>query len=286
LSSIPYDCSRTALFSPERNLSTVFVTGAQYSWDQVGVEAARLAYLKGETQGHDRQVLRDAFGHLSFEAPTSFSDAATGSQGFGAFRVTDKVALLAFRGTQPDEVTDIEADLIATLSPWTEAGGRVHSGFASRWRALRKSIDSWLNTQCADRKKLIVCGHSLGAALATLSATVWGPATLITIGSPRVGDADFAKVLGPVAARRFVNCCDIVTQVPPDVVSPYVHVGPETYVDRTGQVRGDPPSDVVEADRTKARAVYLLEEAWKVGAVVVRDLADHSPINYVRAVFA
>lgn len=38
-------------------------------------------------------------------------------------------------------------------------------------------------------------------------------------------------------------------------------------------------------DRTTARIEYLRDEAWRTGAVLVRDLADHAPINYERALF-
>jgi hypothetical protein len=84
--------------------------------------------------------------------------------------------------------------------------------------------------------------------------------------------------------KRLVNCCDAVTQVPPETPW-YVHVGPDSYIDRTGICVSDPdPADVFK-DRSLARAAYLVDEAWKVGAVLVRDLADHAPINYARAFF-
>jgi hypothetical protein len=38
-------------------------------------------------------------------------------------------------------------------------------------------------------------------------------------------------------------------------------------------------------DHMKARVTYIVQEGWKVGTVLVRDRADHAPINYVRALF-
>jgi hypothetical protein len=39
----------------------------------------------------------------------------------------------------------------------------------------------------------------------------------------------------------------------------------------------------VQADREAARIAYLREYAWKKGNVMIRDLADHAPINYIRS---
>jgi hypothetical protein len=46
-----------------------------------------------------------------------------------------------------------------------------------------------------------------------------------------------------------------------------------------------PPGFDVEHDRLVARAEYLETQAWKAGTVLFRDLADHAPINYLRALF-
>lgn len=282
--SIPYDPTRSALYTPAVSLAPLWVAGGTYTDEQLAVEAARLAYLKAEQSEVDRTTLTNVLAMVSFASPVVFNDSATGGQAFGAFRATDGLALLAFRGTQPDESTDIQADLTATLTPWRERSGRVHKGFASRWRALRGPIEEWLGRQCAQRSRLLLCGHSLGAALATLSATVWTPAVLITIGSPRVGNEEFAEAIDVTKTKRLVNCCDLVTQVPPELSSLYVHVAHKTYIDRKGNTHDDPDGGLVAEDRTRARARYLVEESWKVGNVVVRDLADHAPINYARAV--
>ena len=284
--SIPYDPTRRALYTPAVSPAPLFVADRTYTDEQIAVEAARLAYLKAEQSEAELVTLAGALALLSFAPPVLFSDSPTGGQAFGAFRAADGLALLAFRGTQPDEATDIQADLSATLTRWTERAGRVHKGFAGRWRALRGPIEQWLGTQAAARSRLLLCGHSLGGALATLSASVWTPAQLITIGSPRVGNEEFVQTVDAAKTKRFVNCCDLVTQVPPELPSLYVHVTHKTYIDRKGAVHDNPEADFVSDDRTRARARYLVEESWKLGNVVVRDMADHAPINYARAVFA
>jgi len=129
-----------------------------------------------------------------------------------------------------------------------------------------------------------VTGHSLGAALATLVASLLRPGFLVAIGSPRVGDADFAASLAAANVVRLVDCCDAVTDVPPPLGG-YKHVHARTYITRDGEVIDDPPQSLVDADRQRARMDYITQYAWKTGSVLVRDLADHAPINYARAVF-
>lgn len=61
---------------------------------------------------------------------------------------------------------------------------------------------------------MFMTGHGLGAALATLMASVRTPAALYTFRSPKVGDADFVATLAPIKSYRYVNCCDLVPQIP------------------------------------------------------------------------
>jgi hypothetical protein len=65
-----------------------------------------------------------------------------------------------------------------------------------------------------------------------------------------------------------------------------MHVVDMTYITRSGML--DPGIDPagVASDRSGARSGYLFDYAWKIGNVLLRDLADHAPINYVRGVFA
>jgi hypothetical protein len=77
----------------------------------------------------------------------------------------------------------------------------------------------------------------------------------------------------------------LVTELPPPLGG-YLHVGPQTYLTRDGHSLSDPPPATVRRDRLSARLAYPLEHAWRSGAVLIRDLADHAPINYARAYFA
>jgi hypothetical protein len=277
---IPYDASRTALETPQLR-GTVFVAGINYDDAALSVELARLAYVHYEDGGAELNRLKEALGRVRFNDVVIFEDAVTGTQGYGTSRSVDGLCVLAFRGTEPTQLTDLGADLQLSLTDWTEKTGRVHKGFACAARSIFASVNQWLEQTRATRRRLIVTGHSLGAAIATLYASVIAPDKLITIGSPRVGDADFVAALADVDMTRLVDCCDVVTELPPEVGC-YVHAGDATYLTRDGVLASSPDPDFVREDRLAARESYLRNYAWKTGNVVLRDLADHSPINYVR----
>jgi lipase (class 3) len=280
---IPYDPMRSALYTPEMQ-DTVFESGQSYSSPQLAVEGARLAYYRAEESPAQMRRLTEALARANFGEPRLFIDNITGAAGFGSLHNSNNTALLALRGTQPDDVSDIAHDLEAALIEWPEAGGRVHAGFAAAIRALLPQIRRWTGDIQVDPEKLIITGHSLGAAMATLAASVLHPGWLVTLGSPRAGDTRFISTVQTANIQRIVDCCDIVTRVPPPGV--YTHLPTCTYITRTAQEVSDPEPSIVEEDHLKARMEYLRDYAWKRGAVLVRDLADHAPINYVRAFFA
>ena len=156
--------------------------------------------------------------------------------------------------------------------------GRVHMGFADALERIWNDIDAAL---AGLEGELLCTGHSLGAALATLAASRRPGSRLITFGSPRVGDDDFVAALEDQAdVSRFVNCCDLVTRLPP---FPYKHVGRLHYLDRDGAVVEEPENLLVARDRRRARISYFFGHSWRFGNVFLRSLADHAPINYVSA---
>jgi predicted lipase len=90
-------------------------------------------------------------------------------------------------------------------------------------------------------KSLTVCGHSLGAALATLLAldlvanTQYKDLTLYNFASPRTGDERFAEVFNRLVPNtyRIANRKDLVTEVPPIFLSHknrYAHVESTTVL--------------------------------------------------------
>lgn len=280
-----YDPSPTALFQPER-ADTVFRRGAPSSLDALAVEAARLAYLRFDESASERARLVEALALAGFGEPTLFEHAPTSGEGYGTTRA-DGLALLAFRGTQPDRLRDLSTDARFFLRPWELGTGKVHTGFRAAALGLWPPVQDWLERVAAGRTRLLVCGHSLGAAVATLLALPARATHLVTAGSPRVGDAAFAAALDAqagLAQVRLVDCCDVVTEVPPALLG-FAHAGALHYIDRAGQLVVAPSSGFVAGDQLRARAEYLRKVAFRNGSVPARELADHAPANYLRAYF-
>jgi len=104
---------------------------------------------------------------------------------------------IAFRGTEPKELSDIKADL-KTWKTRSQVAGRVHDGFYDEikklWEPMLKVIKSK-----GKGKSISICGHSLGAAMATIAAarltTAGHDIVLYTFGSPRVGNFKFINSL-------------------------------------------------------------------------------------------
>jgi len=282
MASLEYDPSRNALYSPERR-DTLFECDRPYSELQLAVEFSRLAYVRAEQSPLELERLRASIARVGFADLVLFNNPATGSQAFGARRKSDQVTVVAFRGTQPESKRDLESDLNARLVPWPESGGRVHAGFARAMRSLVAQIEPWIRLESTDR--LILTGHSLGAALATLSASIWPSALLATLGSPRVGDADFIATLKFSESVRLVDCCDIVTELPP-AIGGYIHIEKFSYIDSRAERLDSPNLALLRADRAQAKRQYLARYAWRFWRnVLTRRLADHAPVNYARAFF-
>ena len=276
-----YDPQIESLIHPER-METVFKAGAQYDHAQLAIEAARLAYYKAELGGEQRARLEAALALAGFSRLRFFS-GSTGTQAFAAYRDADQFALVAFRGTEPDSIADIGIDASALPLPWNGAG-HVHAGFALAFESVRESIKQWLDTVGKDRAALLLCGHSLGGALATLAASVWQPAELITIGAPLVGNRQFVDSLVGVTCRRFFNCCDLVVRVPPSLFG-YEHPPRPNYITWDAELREAPSAAAIDLDRHDGRGEYFARYAMRLGNVPMRDLADHAPVNYLRAFF-
>ena len=124
--------------------------------------------------------------------------------------------------------------------------------------------------------------------MATLLASIRKPDHLYTIGSPRVGDQALVTALKGVSHSRFVDCCDVVTRLPPPdlPLDEFAHFGPPYYIDRNRQLTLNPSESFMRDDRLQAAAEYVLKYGWRTGNVAVRELADHAPINYVTAIAA
>lgn len=288
---IAYSATKIDLYYPAR-CGNFFPDGLPGTEAGLCAEMVRLAYCRKEPNFQfDQEQISAVLGRLGFKG--QFFESAgvpegRGTHGFLAVHedgnAAARLAVMAFRGTDAADPTDIADDAELIQDKWPQ-GGRVHHGFA---RALGDVLDGVKAALEGVNGRVLFTGHSLGAALATLLASVRKPDCLYTFGSPRVGDGDFVATLKGVESRRFVDCCDIVARIPPEVVlaEKFVHYGVPYYIDRGRVVREDPGDGFIDEDCVAASADYLVKYAWRVGNVPVRQLADHTPINYVTAVTA
>jgi hypothetical protein len=276
---IAYDPTSDSLLHPEDRQS-LFHRGPAQSREALAIEASRLAYLRFENSPMVLKQLEDELALAGYASVEVFEDNKTDGSGFGALH-TDGSALIAFRGTQADRFPDWVTNAKFVQTKWDT--GHVHSGFAKTANGLWPKVDTWLKGPAKNRQSLLMCGHSLGAAIATLLAVRAKAQQLITLGSPRVGDNTFATSLNATPTldiTRIVDCCDVVTEVPPPLMG-YRHVGQQRYIDRDGVIN-NLNTIQIDADRIAANFTYLTHDL-KPGNAPSRGLADHAPINYARA---
>ena len=113
---------------------------------------------------------------------------------------------------------------------------RDHSGSTDRCRAA--SMRDFLHVYHNAESKLMITGHSLGGAMATVAAYTfatteqWPVSTLVTFGSPRVGGASFGTELLRLVpgSWRVTRRNDGVPWLPPkELDRSYVHVPNEIF---------------------------------------------------------
>jgi len=191
--------------------------------------------------------------------------------------------VVAFRGTQPGQWQDVLADANIVLASWKT--GRVHLGFKNAFDVIRPQLDPIVQT-LAQGRTLWICGHSLGAALATLAADHYANTSgVCTFGSPRVGDPTFARAFDTKFSQRslrYVNDHDVVTHVPPPIG--YRHVDQRRFIGPDGSVSGAEPAiphffaDLIGTPETLLETLEGLADGKLKSAPVF--LLDHMPKAY------
>tara|TARA_B100000900_G_scaffold324432_1_gene284100 strand:+ start:3318 stop:4088 length:771 start_codon:yes stop_codon:yes gene_type:complete len=146
----------------------------------------------------------------------------------------DNDIVVAFRGTEPKQWSDVKADLLA-LKRKSSSEGRVHLGFLREinklWNYIKDELDDKPDHQ------IWVCGHSLGGAMATLCAYRLRDSVpiLYTYGSPRVGGSVFVDSCD-VEHHRYQNNNDVVPTVPFWLMG-FRHHGELHYINYYGNIR-------------------------------------------------
>jgi hypothetical protein len=170
---------------------------------------------------------------------------------------------------------------------------RVHTGFYNNFLATVPDIKQYLEPLLAKDqppRKLFVCGHSLGAGIATMAGCYfllehdWAKLPheliIVTAGSPRAcqsGMRDHVqqemarlKKLGcghKVAICRVVNDKDIVATLPPAILG-YRHIDDLVFISENGQIKFVGEGAETKSDETEVSAavqgtpkVFITEES-------------------------
>lgn len=204
------------------------LTATAFSW-RTALSLALASNVAYESADAVRNTAVDRWGLQTCE----FVDANE-TQCFVA--ASPDAALVAFRGTA--SIGDWLADLnVLTVS---QHYGTVHRGFFQAFQDAAAALQDVL-ARLAPRP-ILLTGHSLGGALATIAAAEWHdeiPVSFVyTFGQPGVGKGDFQSFMAQNYAgtfHRFVNDDDVVPRVPPG----YRHVGRLYHFDEVGNLYGD-----------------------------------------------
>jgi len=237
------------------------------SWGKalLAAKAAKIAYS-------DRAIGGDFFLEHGYKHHT-FLDV-DGAQAHLA--ANDTEAIFAFRGTEPKQLSDLLADL--NTIPKKQGPGFVHRGFRNESKKLWREVARWANKHKG--KRFIVCGHSLGGAMAIYVAQELANAgheniVLYTFGSPRIGNIDYVDSIH-IPHWRFVNNNDGVTRVPPGLMG-FAHHGELKYIDYYGNIkpltRWQRTKDMIRGHWAAAKKLQLFD--W---------MYDHNMDRYLKKI--
>jgi hypothetical protein len=232
---------------------------------------------------------------------------------FAVLLKSDDSAILAFRGTRVSgferldhlfsrpwlNYHDLKTDASFAPVPFSPEGavhGGILQGFDRFWTRHGGRVQ-----RAVDHVPLLLTGHSLGAALATVAGAArrFGSTVAIySFGSPRVGDGKFRELLKRtgVKAHRFVHGGDLVTTLAPEGWMGFTHVSDVLHLKADGSgMDGEEPDlggvllSAMQRTEESLRSAILnlaehrLMEPQKM--LVPRGaLADHAPVFYVERI--
>jgi len=204
------------------------------------------------------------------------------------------IRIIAFRGTQFANKVDAKTDLNFPLEKFNNEAS-VHRGFFKAANLIHQEIlnafaefDSNLNSSLdsnieTKQKPLWICGHSLGAALAIIVAAQLKQPThcqTYTFGAPKIGNSAFNLLCKHLSIYRIVNCCDIVTHLPPAGMG-FKHVGDELFLSAHNHLHHNPTKLNRLLIEWQAAIRYACNfPLFRKKQISFRALSDHSIVNY------
>ncbi|KAA6409823.1 MAG: hypothetical protein FRX48_06435 [Lasallia pustulata] len=166
----------------------------------------------------------------------------TDDTGFIAIDKLHKVIVLAFRGSRSKKNWFADLDITRRSTDLCH-GCRVHEGFWKSWTEAAPVVIPKIQEAVVKYPDygVVVTGHSLGAAVATLAAAgirkldrhLADKTELYTFGSPRVGDETTAEFLTRQSNKsyRVTAVNDFIPRLPGKILH-YKHMSPEYWIDK------------------------------------------------------
>jgi hypothetical protein len=266
-----------AFSDPELVVSASLVMRAAYSDRVAWIMAvmSRLAYIEFEESEEELARLQINLNSGGFELVSTFSSGST--QAFLA--KNENIFVLAFRGTEPSKIGDIQTDIRLYKKRIKE--GKVHAGFLEAYYQISDELEKSFMNQKDWVWPLYITGHSLGGALATIATQNLEHkiksqiAACYTFGSPRVGNEQYERNI-KAPFYRVVHSTDIVSLVP---TIGYRHVGDARFLTYC-----KPDSE----NFTLYRGIPIFRRLWEMILAIVipfnwsRWVDSHSKEEYER----
>ncbi|KAL8841755.1 MAG: hypothetical protein Q9170_000788 [Blastenia crenularia] len=170
-----------------------------------------------------------------FEDTPHFDDT-----GYIAIDTRNKMIVLAIRGSVSHANWRADWDMIRVRIGFCH-DCRVHRGFKNSWEEVKDAVMTNMKkaVQLHPDYRIVVTGHSLGGAVATLAAAelrridkhFLQATELYTFGSPRLANKEAAEWLSQQSrfSWRITNGDDIVPRLPPRAIG-YHHTLPEYWI--------------------------------------------------------
>lgn len=153
-----------------------------------------------------------------------------------------EATFVMFSGTDPLKPQDLITDF--ELRPALDV---LHEGFSKAVDAVQPAIEAAIRSRNANEQPIFFAGHSMGGALALISAARALKAgtqakAVYTFGCPRVGGTTFFNSYTPLGDRTFrlAHGDDIVAKVPPGVLDNFRHVGRLLHCLAGSSFQGEP----------------------------------------------
>jgi predicted lipase len=197
------------------------------------------------------------------------------TQGFVATK--GKSIYIVWRGSESKK--DFQNDASIDKVPFLNDGEKVHIGFKYCWESVLgdtyDAIETALENLQGKTKDIVVCGHSLGGAVATLYAHSIKKhyphynVKSVTIGSPRVGNKTFKDNydLSDIDTLRVVHNNDLVTH------TPYIGFQHVNY-----QLRIDSDGNTLKRDKSLNSFWLYLKSIFSAN-----NIKDHMGDGYMKA---